>query len=209
MQTELEKTCTKCNLCLPVFNFYKTKKTKNGLASCCKKCHGLWAKENRERVNALAKIYNASEKRKAYKKQWALDNREKLNALARATNYKKRWGEEGKPEPIGKIASRQKYYAKNAANWANDRVKLKTIKKQATPLWANGKEISSIYWQAHLLRTKEMKDVHVDHIVPLRSKYVCGLHVQNNLRIVEAVENRKKSNLEWPDMPEKLERKRK
>lgn len=208
MLTELGKTCTKCNLDLPVTSFYETKKTKSGLASCCKTCHGLWAKENRERVNETAKKYNATEKRKAYKKQWALANREKLNALARAANYKKRWGEEGKPKPIGKIASRQKYYAKNAAKWANDRVKLKTAKEQATPLWANGKEISKIYWEAYTLRTEQNKKVHVDHIVPLRSKYVCGLHVHTNLRIVDAVENMKKGNREWPDMPE-LERKRK
>lgn len=208
MLTGLGKICTKCNLDLPVTSFYKTKKTKSGLASCCKTCHGLWAKENRERVNKTAQKYNASEERKAYKKQWAIDNRERLNALARAANYKKRWGKEGKPEPIGKVASRQKYYAKNAAKWANDRVVQKTVKMQATPVWADGKKISEIYWEAYKMRTIDKLNVHVDHIVPLRSKYVCGLHVHTNLRIVNAVENMKKGNREWPDMPD-LERKRK
>ena len=51
-------------------------------------------------------------------------------------------------------------------------------------------EILTIYIEAQKLGP----DYHVDHIVPINGKDICGLHVPWNLQIITAKENMKKSN---------------
>ena len=74
-------------------------------------------------------------------------------------------------------------------------------KRQATPPWANSFFIEEAYVLAVLREKITGCRWHVDHIVPLRSPLVCGLHVENNLRVVPASVNSAKSNHTWPDMP--------
>lgn len=61
-------------------------------------------------------------------------------------------------------------------------------KRQATPVWADRNKIFDIYKEA-----KE-KNMQVDHIIPLRSEKVCGLHWEDNLQLLSPLENQIKSN---------------
>ena len=56
------------------------------------------------------------------------------------------------------------------------------------------KQLSAIYDAARGMRKEFDADLHVDHIVPLKGKSVCGLHVPWNLRITSAIFNHSKNN---------------
>lgn len=73
---------------------------------------------------------------------------------------------------------------------------------QAFPEWASGHPgFTEIKRQARQLRQRG-RNVHIDHIVPLCSDRVCGLHVPWNLRVVDAGPNMAKGNHMWPGHPE-------
>ena len=70
----------------------------------------------------------------------------------------------------------------------------------AQPSWQSPDPIRAIYERASALRDQGY-DVVVDHIVPLRSDIVCGLHVPWNLHITDVNSNSAKGNRWWPGMP--------
>ena len=71
------------------------------------------------------------------------------------------------------------------------------IEIKATPVWlseGDKQRITETYDEAIRL-TRETGEPHqVDHIVPLKGKFVSGLHVPWNLQVITAVENLKKGN---------------
>lgn len=75
---------------------------------------------------------------------------------------------------------------------ANARRRAALIK--AAPPWVNKEQIETIYKRCQELTLNSGILHHVDHIVPLKNKIVCGLHVPWNLQILTAEENLKKRN---------------
>lgn len=68
--------------------------------------------------------------------------------------------------------------------------------------WSDLDEVFRIY-QASAVMTELFGTPYVvDHIVPLQSPLVCGLHTHTNLEVVRLRRNRVKSNWLWPGMPE-------
>lgn len=103
--------------------------------------------------------------------------------------------------PEKRKANLKKWSSENPDKCNAQTAKRRATKLNATPAWADPFLIREAYSLARL-RTKVFGfKWHVDHIVPLQSKKVCGLHVENNLRVIPAINNRRKSNTSWPDMP--------
>lgn len=136
--------------------------------------------KNRDRIREVSKRYEKKNV-KIYRERskiWREANREKTRASDK--KYRQR-------RPDIKAAGCSKWRAK---------------KLQATPIWANAKVIKIFYKLAKLLTELTGIKYHVDHVIPLRNKLVCGLHVEHNLQIITAKENMSKSNRFWPDMPD-------
>jgi hypothetical protein len=72
--------------------------------------------------------------------------------------------------------------------------KRRATQLQQTPKWADLRKIEQFYIEAARLTKETGIQHHVDHIMPLRGKFVSGLHVHQNLQILTASENCSKSN---------------
>ena len=151
---------------------------------------------------------------KEYLKEYAEKNKEKLSAYKLAwkkekmkdPEYRQRQNELDKinkakkdnPKIRAKNAERTALWKKNnmAKVVANTTQRKKYI-KQRTPKWLSedDKWMINEAYELSLLRKKMFGfDWHVDHIIPLRGKYVTGLHVPTNLQVIPGRENEIKSN---------------
>ena len=114
-----------------------------------------------------------------YQKRWKEDNADYYKDHQK--DYGKKWREDN-PDYIAK------YVQANPAKVRAYTIKRETAKSLRTPLWltpAHWQEMNAIYADS------KARDVphHVDHIVPLQGKTVCGLHVPWNLQVIPATDN--------------------
>ena len=173
------KLCASCKVEKPTSNF---RWAKTRFESWCKECKSkhkkAWYKNNREYAIEKAKEYHYAsyaEKREHKVKKavaWVKNNPEKYKANAKRC-YEK---------------TKLKRFAYQALARAK--------RRNAVPKWFETikEDVQKIYIEART-KTLETGIPHeVDHIIPLVSDYVCGLHVPNNLRVITRYENRSKQN---------------
>lgn len=196
------KVCTGCGIEKGFGEFHKRSASVDGLNARCKVCMKLAdAKRYQNNTEARAernKIYRTknSEVLKIKKKFY---QKNRPQAIRDAENARKREWRKANSARVREWHERyheRKPHLRSAFN-----AKYKAAKLQATPVWANFKAIEEFYAAADFLSMVTGEWYEVDHIVPIRSKLVCGLHCEANLQILTLEANRSKSNRFWPDMP--------
>ena len=165
------------------------RKTKGACVECLKV---EWQAQAGIRADYFA-AYNKRDVVRDAKHEWYQTNKEKviLAANTRPADVKREY--------------RNTWKANNKTQIRADTKARRRKHRQATPLWLTRKqksEIRQIYQIAITMTQTTGEQYVVDHIIPLRSDYVCGLHVPWNLRVITQEENLKKSN-KVLDTPEK------
>ena len=157
------------------------RKTKGACIECLRV---EWVEGNETRADYFRE-YNKREDVKDRKNEWYQENREAVinNAATRPAHvlreYRNAWKVNNKTQVLADNKVRRRKH------------------REATPPWLTRKqksEIRQLYQIAITMTQTTGEQYVVDHIVPLRSHEVCGLHVPWNLRVITQEENLKKSN---------------
>lgn len=143
--------------------------------------------ENPERYREEYSEYNSRPEVKERRKKYRTDNRERENSRCSA------WYSSNKDRHKRGVIKYRSTEKGRAAALANCRHRQAT-KTRSVPPFANRAAIRAVYRKAReLSKTLGVKLV-VDHVIPLRSPLVCGLHCESNLQLLADDLNVAKSN---------------
>lgn len=169
------KVCTKCKIEKSLDFFTKSSNTKDGYRYHCKECRKSSYDNKKEELKLQMKEYYQSNREKVLlqQKEYRDSNEQKIQLR------KREWFENNKHKVNAACARRR------------------TAKLKATPSWLTDDmwlEIDKLYELAFEMTESQGISHHVDHIIPLQGKQVCGLHVPWNLQVIPATENLRKGN---------------
>lgn len=221
------KQCIKCKIEKAETEFHLRKKTHDVRRTECKVCQRAAMRARRQLYPDKARAQAAASRMKHHaahitrSSRWNKDNKEKHAAHVRKWNVKNTDKLRGyqatfrarhpgrRPSFIlwakknpDKKAQYQRNWRKKYPEKINALVAERAAKKiRATPGWTNHVAVGEFYALAAIKTRLTGQPWHVDHIVPLRSPLVCGLHTHYNLAVILGVDNNRKGNRVWPDMP--------
>jgi len=173
----VEKTCPKCRTTKQETEFYKRANRKSGFSPRCKDCSNEASRLSRVKRRLVDPEFVKRERQNS--QSWKDNNPEGFKAS------QSKWRNSVKDDPIFK------------AKHNDTTAKRKAAKLKATPVCLSDyhrASISSIYKACSNITHQTGIKHEVDHIIPLKNKEVCGLHVPWNLAIIPATMNRKKGN---------------
>ncbi len=169
-----------------------------------------WAKNNPDKIAANTKRYSntktAIELRKNRDKRYResgikVQSRQDAIADWHRRDYKnnpdkrkrqsKKWRDLNKLQVSHTSKKWRKNNPERAALWSTRRVGYLKI---ATPTWVCLEQIKQIYLERDRITNETGIIHHVDHIIPIQHKQVCGLNVPWNLQIIPAFDNLSKGN---------------
>lgn len=207
----MNKVCSKCGEVKLLIEFNKDKSKRDGIYPSCKACLKEYRATNVEKIKEYyvdnskqakersAKHYAANtEKVNKRAAKWHTDNPEKVKVIQaryRAAN----------PEKCR--ASVSKYQKANIDKCRSIVNKRRAAKLQAIPTWLTQDDyttMKTIYKEANRLTQDTGIKHHVDHIHPLRGRYIRGFHCPSNLQILTESENCIKSNKFTPYVESEL-----
>lgn len=161
-----------------------------------------WRAANREKVRAISARWRAANRELA--RQRVIDFLAKNPGKDREYSAAYRRRNPGKRRATcaayraanveNEKASRREWASKNKDRLAAKAARRRATKLKATPAWADYIAIAEIYAEARRLTVQTGVEHHVDHIYPLKSPIMCGLHVEANLQILIGIENLSKGN---------------
>jgi hypothetical protein len=160
----------------PVSEFFKdSSRKKDGLSPQCKDCK---KKLNKKYIDDHAK------ENKEYHQQYFQDNKDHLMTLDKI------W-KDNNPDRTKEIQN--EYTQRNLDRKVHHNALRRARLLQRTPKWADLDKIKEIYTESRAKTVLTGIQYSVDHDIPLNGKYVSGLHVETNLRVIPLSENRRKN----------------
>lgn len=168
-----------------------------------------WYVANKDRAAEYGSAYRAANKEKISTSNALYRGKKKEELASKKSDYVKKNKQKVASYHAARYSAKKEEIRKRVSAWkrANPhkvnalKVKREADRLKATPLWVSALAVELFYKSARE-KSERTGDVwHVDHIVPLRSKLVCGLHCEFNLQVISGEENMRKSNRHWPDMP--------